>query len=478
MVFNSFQFIFFLPGVVLGVTLLRKHIALRNAFLLLSSLSFYGCFKFAFLPLLLYVIAVNYLGGLALASVETCAAGHSRSQKWTLGGIVLLTLFPLLFFKYTLFLTTTLERLFDATDILLPGWLNGLVLPVGISFFSLQALTYTIDVYRGKISAERNVINVALAISFFPTLLSGPITRARELLPQLKTQLNPSLETYVFGGETFIWGLFKKAVVADRLAEYVDVLFAAPQNYSGLSLLFGAIGYSIQIYCDFSGYSDMAVGAANTIGFKLPENFHQPYFATGIRDFWKRWHISLTSWFTEYLYISCGGNRVSKPRWTLNILLVFLVSGLWHGASWNFLVWGALHGMLYLCEYAVCGKVKSQIGPWYQQFGKALLTFSTVTLAWIFFRMPTIDKSWTVIQRIALHLGDGKFYTTASSFSFALMWFVVLVAFAGEIRIWCQSKSAAAISPLSAGNLVWCLSLLVAVELLSISSSQFVYFLF
>ena len=470
MVFNSFQFVFFFLFVWLCAQMLGKHFLVRNAFLLLSSLAFYAFFKLAFLPLLLYVVLISYIGGLVL---------EKHRVKWVIASIVILSLLPLLFFKYSIFLASNLIRLSCLSNCNIPEWLDRLVLPVGISFFTLQALTYTIDVYRGKLATERNVIDVALGISFFPTLLSGPITRARDRLPQLKTRLEVTLEAFVLGCEIFIWGLFKKTVVAERLGQYVDRLYLHPQNYSGLSLAVGALAYSLQIYCDFSGYSDMAIGTAKALGFSIPENFRFPYFATGIREFWKRWHISLTSWFTEYLYISCGGNRVSKARWVVNILLVFLVSGLWHGASWTFIIWGILHGLFYLCEYAITDKqLNKKTSYSVIQFSKAILTFFAVTFAWIFFRMPTVGDAWMVINRIAFHLHDGKFYTTSSSFSFIIMIMVVLVAIIHECYLWRQNTKHILFKPLNRLNLAWNAALLLAVELLGVGSNQFVYFLF
>ena len=469
MVFNSFQFIFFFLAAWLCARALSSHVALRNAFLLLASLIFYGLFKVEFLPLLLYVILVSHVGGLVL---------EKRQTKSTISIIILLSLLPLLFYKYSIFLLTNILKLPVFQGITMPSGLAELVLPVGISFFTLQALTYTIDVYRGKLPVERNVVNVALAISFFPTLLSGPITRARDLLPQLRTKLPNTFETAVCGCETFIWGLFKKSVVADRLGQYVDVLYANPQNYSGLSLAAGALAYSLQIYCDFSGYSDMAIGTAKALGFSLPDNFRFPYFATGIREFWKRWHISLTSWFTEYLYISCGGNRVSTLRWVANILLVFLVSGLWHGASWTFIIWGMLHGIFYLCEYAVGKRKQNTSCHWILHILQATISFIAVSFAWIFFRMPTLEGAWTVISRITCKLFDGKFFTTSSSFSFALMIMVVTMAIAHECHLWCQSRKNTTVEPLNFANLGWSLVLLLSVELLGVSNNQFVYFLF
>ena len=469
MVFNSLHFLLFFLLVLPGVKCLNNHPFWRNIYLFLASLYFYACFKLAFLPLLFYVISISYVGGLLLAKHRT---------KLTISIVIILTLLPLLFFKYSIFIASNLLCLPGLVGCAMPQWLENIVLPVGISFFTLQALTYTIDIYRGKLAPNHNVIEVSLAISFFPILLSGPITRARELFPKFRTALSFSVIDFVYSCELFIWGLFKKTVVAERLGQYVDILYANPQNYSGLSLAAGAIAYSLQIYCDFSGYSDMAIGTAKALGFSLPDNFRFPYFATGIREFWKRWHISLTSWFTEYLYISCGGNRVSAPRWVVNILLVFLVSGLWHGASWTFIIWGMLHGVFYLCEYGISKKRLTTSHHWILLILQAIITFIAVSFAWIFFRMPTLEGACTVISRIVCRLFEGKFYTTSSSFSFALMVMVVIMAIVYECRLWRQSTNKTNIAPLNLVSLGWSLVLLLSVELLGISSNQFVYFLF
>ena len=406
MLFYSFDFLFFFLAVWCAVKLLNRIGSLRwrNLFLLGASWFFYGLFRLDFLLWLLLITALTYGAGRLIAG-----CGEKRRGVVT-GFAVVLTLLPLLFFKYSRFACSVLRELPGCSFLPLPPETSSWILPVGISFFTFQALSYTIDLYRGKVSEEKDFVALALFIAFFPTVLSGPIEKARELLPQIKRLQRPDLEMLAEGAHLFLWGLFKKIVVADRLAAYVDLVYGSAAGYSGKSIAFAAVCYSIQIYCYFSGYSDMAVGVGRALGFELNRNFDKPYFAVGIRDFWKRWHISLTGWFTEYLYFSCGGNRVSRLRWIGNIMLVFCVSGLWHGANWNFLIWGGLHGALYLIEFALLRGQRLPLNNVLLKTGVSLITFAAVTVAWIFFRVPgraVFGGEFDVFLR--RHAGGGSF---------------------------------------------------------------------
>ncbi|MBU3808317.1 MAG: MBOAT family protein [Candidatus Phocaeicola faecipullorum] len=331
MLFNSFEYIIFIIAVfVLFVATNRKQtLLIRNFILLAASWYFYSCLHWWFVMLLLYTTTVNYLCGRWIDADQN----KGRNGKAGTAVSIILSLTILIVFKYA--------YVFDSS----------ILLPVGLSFFTFQALTYTIDIYRKKIPVEYNPINVALFISFFPTLLSGPIERARNLLPQLRQKSTISWESITSGAGLFVWGLFKKVVIADRLAQYVNLAYLTPEGQSGSTLAVAAVFYSFQIYCDFSGYADMAIASGRILGFSIMQNFNFPYCVNTIKEFWRRWHISLTSWFTEYVYISMGGNRVIKPRWILNISTVFLLSGIWHGATWSFVLWGALHAAYYFLEY-------------------------------------------------------------------------------------------------------------------------------
>lgn len=470
MLFNSFSFFFFLGIVWCGFRLLNRHsiLTIRNLWLLIACFVFYASYQLDFCAWLLYIIIVNYFGGFWIIQ------GGNRKEKT--GLLITLTLLPLFAYKYLFFfLSNSLQLLGYGTGPLsrMQCW----VLPVGLSFFTFQALTYTIDICRNKITIERSFVDFALSVGFFPTLIAGPITRNRELLPQIKSIRNIDLALFFSGGQQFTWGLFKKVVVADRLAVYVDAIYDSPSSYSGSTIAFAILCYSLQIYCDFSGYSDMAIGVARILGFDLKENFVFPYFATGIRDFWKRWHISLTGWFTEYLYISCGGNRVPKWRWVCNIMLVFLVSGFWHGAAWTFIVWGGLHGFFYLLEKFLSQGRKVATPHFVSSFIGGGITFLFVTIAWVFFRSPTIPISLQIFSRIIAWKG-GAFFIGDSSFSFLLMLFFVLLAFLVDVFLYCHKFSFVSKNSLSIQNLGFMCFLLIAVELCAVPSTNFVYFLF
>lgn len=285
----------------------------------------------------------------------------------------------------------------------LPG-LNWAV-PVGISFFTFQAVGYLLDVYHGRIETEKNFCDYALFVSFFPQVTSGPISTAKDLMPQFKSPHTFKYEQGVEGLRMLLWGMFLKCMVADRLGLYVDTVYSNYEHFSGLNCFLASVFYTIQIYGDFAGYSLMAVGIAKTIGFDLINNFNRPYFATSITEFWKRWHISLTRWLTTHVYINLGGNRCSKVRQYLNIMITFLVSGLWHGANWTFVIWGAIHGVLQVAEKALgiapkgenYKKIESL--KWLKPL-RIAFTFLLVSFAWIFFRMPTLADAWGVISQI------------------------------------------------------------------------------
>lgn len=340
---------------------------------------------------LLGVTAVTYFAALGVEKT-----GYSRK---TLSAGVLFALLPLLFFKYFNFINNSIDDVLSAIGLSfhLPGlsW----AIPIGISFFTFQALGYLWDVYYKKISAERDFLTYALFLSFFPSILSGPINKAALVLPQLKN-LRPYFNygKAVEGLRLILWGMFMKVVVADRMGLYVDTVLPNYMNYTGLTCFAASFFYSIQIYTDFAGYSLMAIGVGKTLGFELTENFRRPYFATSVTDFWRRWHISLSTWLKDYVYIPMGGSQCSKGRNYWNIFITFLVSGIWHGGNWTFIVWGVWHGLFQIaekqlnqhkCDYGCLGKGV-----------KIIVTFLLVNFAWIFFRMPTVADACGVIVRI------------------------------------------------------------------------------
>lgn len=441
MFFNSPEFVaFFLFVLVAFAVANRKRtLPLRNLVLLLASYWFYAQLHAWFVALLVYTTLVNYLCGLWLARCQQ----QGRRGRAVVTVAILLSLAQLALFKYAYLAVPSV------------------ILPVGLSFFTFQALTYTIDIYRQKIPVERNLLNVALFVSFFPTLLSGPIERARNLLPQFRHESRLCWENLMAGAGLFVWGLFKKVVIADRLAEYVNMAYFAPGGQSGATLAIAAVFYSFQIYCDFSGYADMAIGCGRILGFNLMQNFNFPYYVNTIKEFWRRWHISLTSWFTEYVYISMGGNRVSHMRWLLNISTVFLLSGIWHGATWSFVILGALHAAFYLAERFWGPKRPGAV--WH------VLVFVAVTLAWVFFRAADCATAWLIVTRICTDLFS-PINWGSSTFS-TLLTTVLLIAFI--IREYMLYKSPQARRPA-----VEYLVLFLCICLFGVSNDQFVYFQF
>jgi alginate O-acetylation protein len=441
MLFNTPEYIaFFIVIILLFIATNRRNtLWLRNLLLLVGSYFFYAQLNWWFVLLLIYTTSVNFVCGLWISQSKS----KGNTGRLAVSSAVLLSLAILVFFKYA--------YVFDSS----------IVLPVGLSFFTFQALTYSIDVYRGKVQVDKNILNVALFIAFFPTLLSGPIERARNLMPQLKQKTIIDWNNIAAGAGLFVWGLFKKVVIADRLAEYVNMAYSTPLVQSGSTLAVAAIFYSFQIYCDFSGYADMAIGSGRMLGFNLIQNFSFPYCVSTIKEFWRRWHISLTSWFTEYVYISMGGNRVSRARWLLNISTVFLLSGIWHGATWSFILWGAIHACLYLLEYYV--------GPKRPNVIYHAAVFIMVTFAWVFFRIPDSGIAWNVIQKICTDL-ISPFNWGSSTFS-TLITIGLLVVFV--IREWLLFKGR-----LPQKYAIEYMLLIFAICLFGVSSDQFVYFQF
>ena len=316
----------------------------------------------------------------------------------------LLGLLPLLVFKYYNFLNDSLTALLQVSGLKfqLPG-LNWAV-PVGISFFTFQAVGYMLDVYHGRVKAEKNLLDYVLFVSFFPQVTSGPISTAEELMPQIKATHTFDYEQGKQGLKQLLWGMFIKVVIADRLGLFVDTVYANYVHYSGATCFVASIFYTLQIYCDFAGYSLMAIGIARTLGFNLIDNFRRPYLAVSITDFWKRWHISLTRWLTRQVYIPLGGSRCSKVRTYWNILVTFLVSGIWHGANWTFIFWGAMHGVLQVIEKAL-GWQKYEGKSWAVRVVRIAATFLLVSFAWVFFRMPNIGDAFGMIGRMFTSIG-------------------------------------------------------------------------
>jgi alginate O-acetyltransferase complex protein AlgI len=410
--FNSFQYLLFFPLVCLGYFALPYR--LRMGFLLLASYYFYMCWRWEYVVLIMVQTEINFLCGLRMERARTQAG-----RRALLVTAITLTLALLFFFKYYNFANETLRNLFAflQTPYHVPH-LN-VLLPIGISFHTFQTLSYIIDVYREKIPVERSFIKFALFVSFFPLLVAGPIERANRLLPQLERKNHFDVDRLSSGLKLMLWGFFKKVVIADRLAEYVNQIYPHAADYSGATLVLATYCFAFQIYCDFSGYTDIAIGSARVLGYDLMQNFNLPYLARSISEFWQRWHISLSTWFRDYVYFPLGGNRVSAMRWIFNIMVVFGLSGLWHGASWTFLVWGALHGGYYLLERWVGPHVRGlcqrcAVPERVQALLQMLVTFHLVLFAWIFFRAGSLHDALFIVKRIGTDLA-GPIYLGYSS---------------------------------------------------------------
>ena len=412
MLFNSFEFLVFLPIVFAGYWLLHKRLQWQNVFVVAASYVFYGWWDWRFLLLIAFTTACSFASGRAIAASRGRQGGGKPGPRFYLWANIVLNLLILCLFKYYDFFAQSFADAFlgGRAD----GLLLHLVLPVGISFYTFQALSYSIDVYRGTMNPTRDAVAFFSYVSFFPQLVAGPIERATSLLPQFERARRFDYPTAVDGLRQMLWGFFKKMVVADSCAIYVDNIFAHPDWFNGSSLLLAAVLFTIQIYGDFSGYSDIAIGCAKLFGIRLRRNFDVPYFSRDIAEFWRRWHISLTTWFRDYIYIPMGGSRVPKWRVVLNTLVIFLVSGMWHGANWTFLAWGAYHALLFL-PLIVLGRNRryrdvvaaGRALPTPAEAGRMLLTFFLAAMGWILFRSDSIGEAGQYYAHMFTTLFDG-----------------------------------------------------------------------
>lgn len=399
MIFNSISFLAFLPIVLVVYWSLRKKpLIYQNLVLLISSYIFYGWWDYRFLSLIALSTIVDFVVGIKLHN-----SSKKKAKKFYLYLSLILNLSLLGFFKYFNFFIESLRESINLLGFTFDTWTLNIILPVGISFYTFQTLSYTIDIYRGKIKPSNDLVSFAVFVSFFPQLVAGPIERASRLLPQFTKQREFDYKIAITGFSLITYGFFKKLVIADRLAIYVKSVFNDVEFQNTISLLLGIVFFSFQIYADFSGYSLIARGTAKLFGFDLMINFNKPYLARNISDFWRRWHISLSTWFRDYLYIPLGGNRVSAFRKNCNIFLVFLISGLWHGANWTFVIWGALHGfylIIYL-QYKKLIKPKNKTNR-FVQLSNIFTVYVFVTFAWIFFRANNLNHAIYYIKEILL----------------------------------------------------------------------------
>ena len=406
MLFNSFEFFIFLPIVfVLYWFVLNKRLTIQNLLVLLASYVFYGWWDYRFLSLIAISTVVDYFVGLTIYKSQK----SSVRKKWLLVS-VLFNLGLLGFFKYyNFFIESWVELLSSAGYNLENTWTLSVILPVGISFYTFQTMSYSIDIYRKQLKPTKDFIAFAAFVSFFPQLVAGPIERASNLLPQMLKSRKFNKDETVINLELIVWGLFKKVVIADSIAPVVSDIFNNYTEYSGGTLILGAVFFAFQIYCDFSGYSDIAIGTAKLFGFDLMTNFNFPYFSRSIGEFWRRWHISLSTWFRDYLYIPLGGSRGETWKKIRNVFVIFLVSGFWHGANWTFIAWGGIHALLFIPSFIlgtnrkhleVNNSAKETVLFQIKNILQALFTFIVVTLAWIFFRANSIQDAINYISRI------------------------------------------------------------------------------
>lgn len=441
MLFNSIQFLIFFPVVVAAYFALNPRY--RWLLLLGASYYFYMSWKAEYIILIIISTMIDYYAGLHMGK----AAGKTGRKKYLLLSIVS-NLGILFGFKYFNFFNESARTLFNQFNIFYNVPAFEMLLPVGISFYTFQTLSYSIDVYRGDKEPETHLGIFALYVSFFPQLVAGPIERATTFLPQFYRVHQFDYQRVTDGLKLMAWGFFKKLVIADRVAVVVNTVYNNPTEYSGIPLLIATYFFAFQIYCDFSGYSDIAIGAARVMGFDLMENFKQPYFSKSVAEFWRRWHISLSTWFRDYLYIPLGGNRVGPWHWYGNLLIVFLVSGLWHGANWTFVIWGALHGFYILCSIWLAGlraKVGGVLGngPFgrLQKHIQVLGTFHLVTFAWIFFRANSVQDAFYIVSRLfdfrlqtSFDIGLGISDLIIAVIAIWLMEFVHLIQREGSVR--------------------------------------------
>ena len=402
MLFNSFEFLIFLPIVFfIYWFVLGRKLHLQNILLLLASYVFYGWWDWRFLSLIAMSTVVDYLAGIKIASLI-----NDKQRKYWLLVSVFFNLGLLAFFKYfNFFIDSWVDLMLSIGYEVKSLWTLKILLPVGISFYTFQTMSYTIDIYRNKLHPTKDFIAFAAFVSFFPQLVAGPIERATNLVPQFLSERKFSANNISYGFKLILWGFFMKLVVADRAGVYVDTVYGNIENHEGLTFIMATIFFAFQIYGDFAGYSLIAIGTAKWFGFDLMTNFRRPYFSKSVSEFWSRWHISLSTWFRDYVYIPLGGNRVSKSRWLLNLFITFVISGLWHGANWTFVIWGALNGIYLIAEVLI--KRKTRFG-----LLAIIYTFIVINFSWIFFRSASVSEAFTIIKKIftspgRLFIGSG-----------------------------------------------------------------------
>lgn len=425
MLFNSISFVIFFPIVFLLYWFATgRSLKVQNVLLMVASYYFYACWDWRFLFLLIFSTLLDYFSGIKIYN----AVGRKNKLFWLWLSIGINLGFLGVFKYYNFFVSSFADGL---SALGFPAHFSTLniILPVGISFYTFHGLSYVLDIYNEKITPEKNFIDYSLFVSFFPLLVAGPIERATHLLPQIKRPRHWDRDKMLDGLRQMLWGFFKKIVIADNCAEYANMAFNHPGDHSGSTLVMGAVFFAVQIYCDFSGYSDIALGAARLLGIDLLRNFAFPYFSRDIAEFWRRWHISLSSWFRDYLYIPLGGSKVGTGKKVRNTFIIFLVSGFWHGANWTFIIWGLLNA-LYIMPSIIFNTNRNNLGtvaegkifPSVKEALSIVLTFALTVLAWIFFRADSVGAAFAYLRNIF----EGNLFAAPEKFNLDLFIIVIL----------------------------------------------------
>lgn len=465
MLFNSFQFLLFFPIVTIVFFLLPHRF--RWFFLLSASCFFYMFFKPEYIVILAFTIIVDYYAGILISTTKDI----SKRKKYLLLSLIA-NISVLAFFKYYNFINYNITDAASYFGYVIDIPILKILLPIGLSFHTFQAMSYTIEVYRGNQAPERHFGIYALYVMFYPQLVAGPIERPQNLLYQFHERKKLNADKLVSGLKLISWGLFKKLVIADRLAPMVNQVYNDPHHYHGLNIVIATLFFAEQIYCDFSGYSDIAIGSARVMGFELMKNFRNPYLSKSVTEFWSRWHISLSTWFRDYFYIPMGGNRVSVPRWMMNMLLTFLISGLWHGANWTFIIWGGLNGIFILAEILIARQFKSVQLP---SFVKHIITVILISFTWLFFRANSLHDAGTLLQNLFSVRENIAFNHIELVLSMFLIIGLEAVQYMDEkYKILSKIKEL----PYLGRMLVYAIFLVVLLNLGVFNNSQFIYFQF
>jgi D-alanyl-lipoteichoic acid acyltransferase DltB (MBOAT superfamily) len=498
MVFTSSQFLIFLP-VVVGIYYIAPK-KIKNLWLLLASYYFYMCWNAVYILLILFSTIVTYVSGILMEKINQSDLGEERSilyKKFCVAGSFVLNLSILFFFKYMNWGIEMVNRLLTGFHITLNISTFDILLPVGISFYTFQALGYTMDVYRGDIYAEKSFFQYALFVSFFPQLVAGPIERSGNLLKQLAEPKKASFDNMRDGILLMLWGYFLKVVLADRIALFVDTVYGDIETYTGAYLIVATLLFAVQIYCDFGGYSTIAMGAAKLLGIQLMENFNAPYLSMSVAEFWRRWHISMSGWFRDYLYIPLGGNRKGKIRKYINIIITFGVSGLWHGANWTYVLWGLLNGIFQIIG-DLLRPIRSRLAVLFEikldslshKCLKVVTTFFLIDFTWIFFRASTVREALRILKKMIMERNpwifvDGSIYACGlDQRNFGLLLCGIFILFAADL---CKYKGIKLRQVVAAQD-YWAQCLIIIMTVVSIllfgiwgveyDASSFIYFQF